>query len=197
MIRDLPHALPRLAQTRLDAPVLLLTTALSCLTAILFALPPAVLLWRNNLQDTLKDSMHTSTGSAGHIRTREILVTVELALAVVLLTGAGLMVKSFWRMTATPPGFDPSSILTLSVSLAGEQYDTWSAQQAYIQTLLSRLQAFPGVEAAGIDSYTLHTNVKVEGLSSGSAAASFACHGCAASAAIRGRPLAHRPSDAG
>jgi putative ABC transport system permease protein len=174
MIRDLPHALPRLAQTRLDAPVLLLTTALSCLTAILFALPPAVLLWRNNLQDTLKDSMHTSTGSAGHIRTREILVTVELALAVVLLTGAGLMVKSFWRMTATPPGFDPSSILTLSVSLAGEQYDTWPAQQAYIQTLLSRLQAFPGVEAAGIDSYTLHTNVKVEGLSSGSAAASFA-----------------------
>ena len=175
MIRDLPHALPRLAQTRLDAPVLLLTAALSCLTGILFGLPPAVLLWRNDLQDALKGSTtHTATGSVGHIRTREVLVSIELALAVVLLTGAGLMVKSFWRMTAAPPGFDPSSILTLSVSLAGAQYDTWPAQQAYLQTLLSRLEAFPGVEAAGIDGYTLHTNVKVEGLSSGSAATSFA-----------------------
>ena len=90
MIRDLPHALPRLAQTRLDIPILLLTAALSCLTGILFGLPPAVLLWHNNLQDTLKDSIQTSTGSAGHIRTREVLVAIELALAVVLLTGAGL-----------------------------------------------------------------------------------------------------------
>jgi putative ABC transport system permease protein len=173
MIRDLPHALPRLAQTRLDLPILSVTAALSCLTGILFALPPAILLWHNNLQDTLKDSVHTSTGSAGHIRTREILVAVELALAVVLLTGAGLMVKGFRRMTAAPPGFDPSSTLTLSLSLAGAQYNTWPAQQAYIQTLLTRLQSFPGVEAAGIDSYALHTNVKVEGLSPGSAAASL------------------------
>jgi putative ABC transport system permease protein len=174
MIRDLPHALPRLAQTRLDVPVLLLTTVLSCLTGILFGLPPTVLLWRNNLQDTLKDSIHTSTGNAAHIRTREVLVAIELALAVVLLTGAGLMVKGFRRMIAAPAGFDPSSILTLSVSLAGAQYDTWPAQQAYIQTLLTRLQALPGVEAAGIDSFALHTNVRVEGLSPGSAAASFA-----------------------
>ncbi len=175
MIRDLPHAFPRLAQTRLDAPVLLLTAALSCLAGILFGLPPAVLLWRNNLQDALKgNTTHTAAGSAGHIRFREVLVATELALAVVLLTGAGLMVKSFWRMTAAPPGFDPSNILTLSVSLAGAQYNAWPAQQAYIQTLLTRLQAFPGVEAAGIDGYTLHTNVKVEGLPSGSAATSFA-----------------------
>jgi putative ABC transport system permease protein len=170
MIRDLPHALPRLAQTRIDGPILLLTAALSCFTGILFGLPPAVMLWHNNLQDTLKVSIQTSTGSAGHIRTREVLVAIELALAVVLLTGAGLMVKGFRRMTAAPPGFDPSSILTLSVSLAGAQYGAWPAQQAYIQTLLARLQAFPGVEAAGIDSYTLHTNVKVEGLSPDSAA---------------------------
>jgi putative ABC transport system permease protein len=107
------------------------------------------------------------------VRTREVLVAVELALAVVLLTGAGLMVESFRRMSAAPPGFDPSSILTLRVSLAGAQYDTWPAQQAYIQTLLNRLQAFPGVEDAGIDSYALHTEVKVEGLSPGSAAASL------------------------
>jgi putative ABC transport system permease protein len=171
MIRDLPHAFPRLAQTTLDVPILLITAALSCLTGILFGLPPAVLLWHDNLQDTLKDSIQTSTGSAGRIRTREIVVAIELALAVVLLTGAGLMMKGFRRMTAAPPGLDPSSILTLSVSLAGAQYDTWPAQQAYIQTLLNRLQAFPGVEAAGIDSYALHTNVKVEGLSRGSAAA--------------------------
>ena len=174
MIRDLPHALPRLAQTRLDVPILLVTAALSCLTGILFGLPPAVLLWHKNLQDTLKDGIHSSTGSAGHVRTREVLVAIELALAVVLLCGAGLLVKGFRRMTAAPPGFDPSSILTLSVSLAGAQYDTWPAQQAYIQTLLTRLQAFPGVEAAGIDSYALHTNVRVEGFSPGSATASFA-----------------------
>ncbi len=174
MIRDLPHALPRLAQTRLDVPILLVTAALSCLTGILFGLPPALLLWHKNLQDTLKGGIHSSTGSAGHVRTRELLVAIELALAVVLLCGAGLLVKGFRRMIAAPPGFDPSSILTLSVSLAGAQYDTWPAQQAYIQTLLTRLQALPGVEAAGIDTYTLHTNLRVEGLSPGSAAASFA-----------------------
>jgi len=173
MIRELPHALPRLAQTSLDVPVLLLAVALACLTGILFGLPPAVSLWHNNLPETLKDSNLTSTGSSTHIRTREILITIELALAVVLLTGAGLMVKGFRRMTAAPSGFDPSSILTLSVSLAGANYDSWPAQQAYIQTLLTRLLAFPGVEAAGIDSYTLHTNVKVEGLSPRSAAASL------------------------
>ena len=100
MVRDLPHAFPRLAQTRLDAPVLLLTAALSCLTGILFSLPPAVMLWRNNLHDALKGgTTHTTTESASHIRTREVLVAIELALAVVLLTGAGLMVKSFWRMS--------------------------------------------------------------------------------------------------
>ncbi len=173
IIRDLPHALPRLAQTRLDVPVLSVTAALCCLTGMLFGLPAGLLLWHNNLQDTWKESIHTSTGSAGHIRTREILVAIELALAVVLLTGAGLMIKGFRRMTAAPPGFDPAHILTLSVSLAGAQYDTWPAQHAYIQTLLNRLQAFPGVEAAGIDGYALHTNVKVDGLWPGSAVAAF------------------------
>jgi putative ABC transport system permease protein len=173
MIRDLPHALPRLAQTRLDLPIFLLTGALSCLTGILFGLPPAVLLWHDNLEDTLKDGMKTSTGSVGHLRTREVLVAIELALSVVLLTGAGLMIQDFRRMTAAPPGFDPSSILKLSVSLAGAQYGTWPAQQAFIHTLLSRLQAFPGVEAAGIDSYALHTNVQVDGLAQGSAASSL------------------------
>jgi putative ABC transport system permease protein len=173
MVRSWPQAIPRLSEARLDMPILFLTLALSCFTGFLFGLAPAMLLWRSNLHEALKDNTQTSSGGTGHARVRKVLISVELALAIVLLTGAGLMMKSYWRMNVNPPGFKPESILTMRVSLAGKQYASWSAQQSYIRTVLSRLEATPGVEAAGIDSQALYTNVKVEGLASEAPVAAF------------------------
>jgi predicted permease len=102
------------------------------------------------------------SGNVRRINIRSLLVATEVATAIVLLTGAGLMIKSFWRMNEKPAGLNPASILTMRVSLAGAEYNSWPAQQSYILELLTRLQSAPGVEAAGISGTVLHTNVNVE-----------------------------------
>src|SRR5262249_50964414 len=90
-----------------------------------------------------------SAGVSG-LRTRRLLVAVELSLAIVLLTGAGLMFKSFARMSERPAGFVPESIITMKVRFAGPSYRTKEAQQAYYQGLLRRVEGAPGVQSAGI-----------------------------------------------
>ncbi len=95
-----------------------------------------------------------------------MLISIELSLAILLLTGAGLMLKNFWNMNTNARGFRPESILTMRVILAGQGYSSWVSQDAYIQSAIAKLKAYPGVEDAGIDSTMLHTDVKTEGLSS-------------------------------
>jgi putative ABC transport system permease protein len=122
----------------------------SLATGILFGFGPAISLWRARLQDALKDGAGTSSMGAGGLRVRRLLVAVELALAIILLTGAGLMVKSFWRMYANPPGFAPENTLVMRVSLSGPQYADKPRQLAYVQELVRRIESVPGVRAAGI-----------------------------------------------
>jgi putative ABC transport system permease protein len=102
------------------------------------------------------------------VRLRSVLVAVELALAVVLLSGAGLMVKSFWRMYAHPPGFDPARILTMKVDVSRPQYldDSQRARlRTHVDALLGRLQSAPGVQAASLHTHgdTFQANLTVEG----------------------------------
>jgi putative ABC transport system permease protein len=174
MIDSWPQAIPRLNEARLDAPVVLLSIVLSCLTGLFFGFVPTVLMWGNELHAALKDNSQTSSSGKNHTQLRRVLISVEIALAMVLLTGAGLMLKSFARMIANAPGFEPENILTMRVSLAGGQYATWTSQQSYIETTLNKLRAFPGVQAAGIDSETLNTTVKIEGLSPDTSDRTFA-----------------------
>jgi putative ABC transport system permease protein len=89
---------------------------------------------------------------------------MEVALAVVLLSGAGLMLKSFWRMNAFPPGFEPNKILVTKISLSGPQYKAWPQQHTYIDELFRRIQAVPGVQAAGIHCSNFNTTIQVEGV---------------------------------
>src|SRR5262249_39451157 len=110
---------------------------------------PALSLWRTNLHDALKDGSRTSAGVSG-LRTRRLLVALELSLAVLLLTGAGLMLKSFARMSERPAGFVPESIITMKVRFAGPNYRTKEAQQAYYTELLRRVERAPDVLSAGI-----------------------------------------------
>jgi putative ABC transport system permease protein len=138
--------------------VLAFTLAVSIGTGILFGSGPALALWRTNLYDALKDGARTSAGAAG-LRLRGSLVAGELALAIMLLIGAGLMLKSFWRMHAHPPGFAPENILTMEIRLAGPQYREKPAQEAYIRELLRRVESAPGVEAAGVSTWFLFEGV--------------------------------------
>ena len=158
LIRLSPNAVPRLPETGIDGHVLAFTLAVSVGTGILFGSGPALVLWRTNLHDALKDGARTSAGTAG-LRLRGLLVAGEMALAIVLLVGAGLMLKSFWRMYAHPPGFAPESILTMKVRPTGRQYDEKPAHEAYIRELLRRAESAPGVEAAGVSVWFLFEGV--------------------------------------
>jgi putative ABC transport system permease protein len=164
MIRTWPQAIPRLIERRVDLSVALFTLVTACLAGILFGLAHSITLWLGSLNTALKDGDYAMSGIARRINIRSLLVATEVATAIVLLTGAGLMIKSFWMMNEKPAGLNPASILTMRVSLAGAEYSSWPAQQSYILELLTRLQSAPGVEAAGITGTVLHTTVNVESL---------------------------------
>ncbi len=150
MMRLGGQAVPRLAEVGIDGWVLGFTLILSLGSGVLFGFGPALSLWNTSIQDALKDEAgSSSTGSRG-LRVRRFLVALELALAIILLTGAGLMVKSFWRMYANPPGFAPENTLTMRVSLSGPQYGDKARRLAYVQELVRRIESVPGVQAAGI-----------------------------------------------
>jgi putative ABC transport system permease protein len=157
-----PHSVPRLAETTIDAPVLWFTLAASLATGLVFGMAPALSAWRAGVHDVLK-SESGAASSRGRLRSLEALVAIELALAVVLLTGAGLLLKSLWRMNARPAGFTPEKILVMRITLSGPQYAAWPPKQAYTEELLRQLESTPGVEAAGIQGGTMNTNVQVEG----------------------------------
>lgn len=154
LVRISPYAIPRLAEAAIDARVLAFTLGISLLTGILFGAGPAFSLWRANLHDALRDGTRNSPGLAGR-RTRRVLVAVELSLAIVLLTGAGLMLKSFARMNAHAPGFAPEEVIVMKVRFAGPQYREKPAQQAYLRELLRRVEAAPGVQSAGVSTWFL------------------------------------------
>jgi putative ABC transport system permease protein len=154
MMRQWPDAVPRLAETAIDIWVAGFVLAASAGACIVMGCGPAMLLWRTDPQGALKEGGRTSAGTTG-LRARRLLVSLEVALALVLLSGAGLMLKSFWRMHAYPPGFAPESTLLMKLRLAFPQYSTNIKQQAYMSEVLRRAQSIPGVKAAGISSWSL------------------------------------------
>ena len=150
MVRFAPHAVPRLTETSIDGRVLAFTLLVALGTGVLFGLAPAFAFARYNLHDVLKEGGKTSSAGSAGLPVRRWLVAAELAVAVVLLVGAGLLIKSFWRMNEHPASFNPENILALKVSLAGPQYTALAPQLTYFDRVLSRLAATPGVQAAGL-----------------------------------------------
>ena len=144
-------ALPRLPEATMDLRVLLFALGASVVPAILFGLTPMIALGRTNLQDSLKDAAKGLSTWRGGFRARRLLVGCELAFAVVLLAGAGLMVKSFLRMYAHPLGFEPENILVLKLELSGPQYfGAGPRQKAYVDEALRRVRPVPGVRSATV-----------------------------------------------
>ncbi len=144
-----PAGIPRLDGVGINAPVLAFTAAISVLSGLFFGSFPIARHAAPDIAAILKEGgRSTSSGRARH-RIRHLLVVAQIALAVVLLVGSGLMVRSFQRLRAVDPGFDPSSVLTFRVSLPNAEYsDALSAVQFH-QEITERIERLPGVLAVG------------------------------------------------
>jgi putative ABC transport system permease protein len=160
-----PGAIPRLNEVGLDGRVLAFTALLSLATGVLFGLGPAFRGSRTELNAALQEGGARVAGSVARNRLRRLLVAAEVALALVLLIGSGLLVKSFVELRQTPLGFDPSGTMTASLTLPDAEYPTVARMQAYYAAALQRLEALPDVRAVGIVSAApLHrTGARVSG----------------------------------
>jgi putative ABC transport system permease protein len=148
--------IPRLDVINIDRRVLLATLGFSILTGLLTGIAPA---WRNSeprLSSWLKDGMRGAfiLGGPGRRRLSSALVIAEVALAVVLLVGGGLMLKSFVQLLRVNPGFEPNQVLRLDFALPGLKYREPQQQTAFYNELIERLQSLPGVESVGATSQT-------------------------------------------
>jgi len=143
--------LPRAGEVALDGRALAFTGALALITGLAFGLVPALFASRADLQDILKSGGRSGTPGGG--RARSALVVAQVALSLVLLVGAGLMLKSFARLQGVDPGFDPDHVLTARIGLSGEKYRTDAQTNAFFQELLRRVSATPGVQSAGAVSW--------------------------------------------
>ena len=143
------NLIPTTANVTVDATVLAFTFATSLLTGLLFGVFPAFRTVNVNLSDTLKEGGRSSEGTLKN-RTRSLLVVFESALAVVLLVGAGLLVRSLIALENTNPGFEADNVLTMRVDLSRGKYDTPEKSAAFFQDLEQRLNALPGVETVGM-----------------------------------------------
>ena len=133
-----------------DRRVLAFTTALSLLTVIVSCLAPALQASKPDLNETLKESGRTSSGGIHRLQLRNLLAVSEIALALLLLIGAGLMMKSFARLLAVDPGFNPESVLTMRLSLRGPKYEKPEQVTVFCQQALQRVRALPQVGFAAL-----------------------------------------------
>ncbi len=136
----------------LDARVVIFALLLSVVTGLVFGMAPALQLARGSLQETLRESGRGAAGNRGAARLRRGLIVSEVALAVILLTGAGLLIRSFARLADSSPGFDARQLLTFTIALPDARYPTGPQQLAFFDRLLPALAAAPGLEAAGATS---------------------------------------------
>ncbi|HEX8139616.1 MAG TPA: ABC transporter permease [Pyrinomonadaceae bacterium] len=150
MLKLAPEGIPRLEEIRIDASALGWTALISLLTGIVFGLAPALQGSRLNLNEALKEGGRSSTESLGKRRWRNVLVVAELAMATMLLIGASLLLKSFWRLQKVDPGVDPERVLTMDIALRGERYAEPEQVQAFSKQLLERVAALPGVRAVAV-----------------------------------------------
>ena len=160
-------ALPFLANLHIDVRILMFSLGLSVLTGMFFGLAPAIQASKSELTGVLKEGGRNASAGSGH-RLRAVFVVTEIALAVVLLVGSGLLLKSLVRLLNTSPGFNPENILTMTVVLPATKYNDTNSQINFQDQLSQRISALPGVSSTGtVDILPLQpgntTQVYVEG----------------------------------
>jgi len=156
-----PANTPRLDEIRIDLAVLAFTFNVSLITGLFFGLAPAWHIARTDLRETLKEAGRGTSATGGSLHMRSWLVISEIALAVLLLVGAGLLMRSFSRLLEVSPGFQTQHLLTMELSLPEKTYPDGAPVQKFFTELMARVKTVPGIEAAGAvsqlpltDSYT-------------------------------------------
>ncbi|HWC96567.1 MAG TPA: ABC transporter permease [Candidatus Sulfopaludibacter sp.] len=178
-----PGNIPRIGENgsavTLDATVLGITLLLSLITGVLFGLVPAFHASRVDINSTLKEATSRSGSGLRQNKARSVLVITEMALAIVLLVGAGLLIRTFAALHTVAPGFDPHNVLTMDTALTGTNYDQTAAITTMSRQAVERMEAIPGVQAAAATSY-----LPLEG-------------GLGLGFIIQGRPLTNGPAHGG
>ena len=164
----IPNKIPAVNQIGLDSRIIIFTLAISFVTAIVFGIAPAVQASKADFNATLKEGGRGAGGTIGR-RTRSLLVISEIALAVVLLIGASLLVRSFQRLENVNPGFDPSRLTAFQIALPAAKYKEDPPIIAFFQQLNERLKGVPGVQSVSgttaipLEGTSNYTSYLVEG----------------------------------
>ncbi|PWT93384.1 MAG: ABC transporter permease [Blastocatellia bacterium] len=148
LVALIPKSIPRIDEIALDSRVVLFTFGLSVLTGIVFGLAPAFQASKTCLNEVLKESGR-GTETSRRLRLRSVLVISEFALALVLLIGSGLMVKSFLRVQDVKPGFEPTRLLTARIALPDTKYDKFEKTRAFFEQLFAKLHTRAEVKSVG------------------------------------------------
>jgi len=143
-----PEGIPRTAEIAINPPVLVFTLAVAVATGFVFGLAPLLHLTSRSMNASLKESGARTTAGAARARMRGALVVAEVALAVVLVAGAALLMRSFWNLMRVDAGFDRTSLVTFGVVLPNASYQQPERRVAFFRDLAERLRAIPGVRAA-------------------------------------------------
>jgi len=148
LLRLHPANLPRLNEVHLNGTVLAFTFLACTITGALFGLMPALQLGRPNLAEVMKDGAKSSSG-AGHSKLRRLLVVSEIALSLMLLLGAGLLIRSFFLLEQAKPGYETTHALTVQLNLPGPRYPKFDDAYRFTRQLLEEIRKIPGVQAVG------------------------------------------------
>lgn len=169
IVKFLSQQLPRSNGIGIDGWVLAFTFGISLVTGVAAGLFPALHLTRGDVNDALKQGLGRSSSDSGSNRTRSALVVAEVALSLMLLIGAGLLIRSLWRLRDVNPGFAPDNVVTMNVSIPSTKFAKPEQEFSFFDTVLRRVRALPGVKSAGvIDALPLsdnssHMGIQIEG----------------------------------
>jgi putative ABC transport system permease protein len=153
-----PAALRRFTDIHMDWRVFLFVFAVSLLTGLLFGLLPAWSASRGDIAEALRENARAIGSGASRSRLRSFLVTAEIALALILLAGAGLLIKGFLHLRSVNPGFNPANVMTMYLQLPDTRYPQIPSETNFRRELLARINALPGVQAAMISDLPLAGN---------------------------------------
>jgi putative ABC transport system permease protein len=165
----LADKVPHAVEVRLDTTVLVFTIVVSVLTGLLAGLLPGLRLTRPDVNQALKQGLGRTDSDSSGQSTRSILVVAEVSLSLVLLFGAGLMIRSFRHLQQVNPGFDSDNVLTMTLSVAQNKFQSPGQQIAFFEQTLQRVRTLPGVESAGmiddipLDGNGSHQPIAIEG----------------------------------
>jgi putative ABC transport system permease protein len=152
LVASNPTNLPRVQELRIDGHVVWFTMGIALITGVIFGLVPAMQAWKGNLQGSLKDGSRGGTADKRGQMVRRALVAAEIALALTLLTGSGLLLKSFARLSSVNPGFEPQRVLTFGLALPPAKYGNDTVRAAFWGAVMPRIAQVPGVKAVGATS---------------------------------------------